>query len=87
MFRQKCEEGCDGVGSCVGGFVVEDVAAKGGEGDGEDAVEAEEGETVGEAENDAACGAFGALLLGVARLEDVMGCGEGKGHGFEASDF
>ena len=68
MFRQKCEEGCDGVGSCVRGFGLQDVALESGEGDCEDAVEAEEGETVGEAEVDAAGGAFGALLLGVARL-------------------
>ena len=67
MFRQKCEKGRDGVGSRrVGGLGLQDVAAESGEGDCEDAVEAEEGESVGEAEIDAAGGAFGALLLVVA---------------------
>ena len=66
MFRQKCEKGRDGVGTRVGCFGLQDVAAESGEGDCEDSVEAEEGEGVGEAEIDAAGGAFGALLLGVA---------------------
>lgn len=62
-------------------------ATEGGEGRGEDAVEAVEGEEVGDEKEEAAGGRAGAVLLVATGVEECEGSVEGAGHGFEAGDF
>lgn len=84
-----CDEGEDvryGVGG-GGGCRREEMASCGAECDGQDAVEAEEGEGVGDGKAEAAGGGARALLLREAALEEGERGREGEAHCFEACDF
>ena len=75
VFCQQGEESGDGVGTCD--VEAEDMPAEGRETDCEDAVEAEERKAVRKAQPEPASGGFGALLLCVTRLEEVVRGEEG----------
>jgi len=57
------------------------------EGNGEDTVKAEEGESVGGGQAETTRGGARALLQAKSAEEEGVRCGEGKAHGFEAFDL